>query len=160
MVLSVLKHVLEFFVNHGNLSIGQSVSFSIDQALDCGKLIDEHELWIVSMEVNSFEISSKKRIIEDWAASLVHLHVKDGAANLEKVLDNIIRVVSKGLQIGLNQQILLRFLKEGIKLFVLLFEIGIGIKEMKSLHNVDEVNFSSQVLSHEECVLVLLVEMS
>jgi hypothetical protein len=130
MVLSIFIHIFEFRVNHGNLSISQRIRFSIDQTFDGSKLIDEHKLWIISMEVDSFEISLEERIIKDWAALLINLHINDSTAYLEEILNYVIGVSSVGLQVRLNEQVLLRFLEEGIKLLIFLLKIGISIKEM------------------------------
>jgi hypothetical protein len=55
------------------LLIGKTVSFSVDQTLDAGKLININELLIVSVEVDGIEIGVEKLIIQEVLTSLVYL---------------------------------------------------------------------------------------
>jgi hypothetical protein len=120
--LPVIVHVSELVVDLLDLSIGQAVGLSVDQALDCGELVDQNKLWVISVVVDSIEIGLEELVIKVVAVSLVHSHVQDGAADLEKVLHDVLLIASVLLQIGLNQKVLLRLLQEGVELSVLFLE--------------------------------------
>lgn len=55
--ISVIEHVSELVVNHLDLLVSQSVSFSVDQTLDSSELVNENKLWVVSLIVDSIKIS-------------------------------------------------------------------------------------------------------
>ena len=137
--LSVVVHVSEFIVDLLDLRVGQAVRFSVNQTLDSRKLVNQDKLWVISVVVDSIEISLEELLIQEVAVSLVDRHVEDGTADLEKILHDVFLISSELFQIGLNQKILLGLLEECIKLLVLLFQILVGIEEVKSLHDVDEV---------------------
>ena len=137
--LSVVVHVSEFIMDLLDLRVGQAVRFSVNQTLDSRKLVNQDKLWVISVVVDSIEISLEELLIQEVAVSLVDRHVEDGTADLEKILHDVFLISSELFQIGLNQKILLGLLEECIKLLVLLFQILVGIEEVKSLHDVDEV---------------------
>jgi hypothetical protein len=121
------------------LRVGQAVRFSVNQTLDGCKLVNQDKLWVISVVVDSIEICLEELLIQEVAVSLVDRHVENGTADLEKILHDVFLVSSELFQIGFNQKILLGLLEECIKLLVLLFQVLVGIEEVKSLHDVDEV---------------------
>lgn len=55
--IPVIEHVSELIVNHFDLLVSQSISFSIDQTLNSSELVNENKLWVVSLIINSIKIS-------------------------------------------------------------------------------------------------------
>jgi hypothetical protein len=143
-----------------DLSIGQTISLSVDQTLDGGELVNQNKLWVISVIVDSIQISLEQLIVKVVAVSLVNGHIKDSAADLEQVLHDVILITFEVLQIGLNQKILLGLLQEGMELSILLLQGLVRVEEVESLDDVDEEGLSSQVLGHEKGILVLLMELS
>ena len=137
--ISVVEHVSELIVDHLDLLVGQSISFSIDQTLDSSKLVNENKLWVVSLIVDSIKISLQQLLVQHVGRSLAHRHVEDSTGDFEKVLNNVILICSSNLQVRLDQKVLLRLFQESIKLSVLLLEALVRIKEMKSLDNINEI---------------------
>lgn len=127
---SLVSHILEFKVDLSDLPIGKAVSWSVNQILDGGKLVDEDEIVVVSGVVDGIEIGVQKVLLEEVVSSLVDRQVKDGASDLEQVLRNIVMVSLELLEIRLNEDVLLGLVHEGVDLSSLL--VGdIAINEME-----------------------------
>lgn len=62
--IPVVIHVSELIMDLLDLFVGQSIRFSIDQALDGSKLVDENELWVVFVVVDSIEIGLEELLIQ------------------------------------------------------------------------------------------------
>ena len=63
--IPVIVHVSELVMDLFDLPISQSISFSVDQALDSCKLINESEFWIISLEVDSIKVSLQKLLVQN-----------------------------------------------------------------------------------------------
>ena len=63
--LPVIVHVSELIMDLLNLSIGQTIRFSVNQTLDGSELIDQNKLWVISMIVNSIKISLEELLVQD-----------------------------------------------------------------------------------------------
>jgi len=105
--LSIFSHVVEFLMNQFDLSICEAVGLSINKTLNCGELVNKNKLLVLSVEVDRIEISVKELVIQEIMASLLDLQIKDGAADFEKVLANVILFTLVCLQVRRNEQILL-----------------------------------------------------
>jgi len=55
--IPVIVHVSELIVDHLDLLVSQSISFSINQTLNSSELVNENKLWVVSLIVDSIKIS-------------------------------------------------------------------------------------------------------
>jgi len=99
-------------------------------------------------------------LVQDVGRSLAHRHVEDSTADFEKILDNVILITSRYLQVRLDQKVLLRLFQESIKLSVLLLKALVRIEEMKSFNNINKIRLTSQVLAHNKGILIFLVEFS
>jgi len=105
--LSIFSHVVEFLMNQFDLSICEAVGLSINKTLNCGELVNKNKLLVLSVEVDRIEISVKELVIQEIMASLLDLQIKDGAADFEKILANVILFTLVCLQVRRNEQILL-----------------------------------------------------
>lgn len=77
-------------MNQLDLSICEAVGLSVNKTLDCGKLINKNELWVLSIVVDSIEVCVEKFVIQEIVASLLNLQVEDSAADFEKIFANVI----------------------------------------------------------------------
>jgi len=87
---SIFSHIVEFLMDQFDLSICEAIGLSINKTLNSGQLINQNELWVVSIVVDRIKICEKELIIQVVLTSLLDLQVKDGAADFEKILANVI----------------------------------------------------------------------
>ena len=101
-------------------------------------MVNQDEFWIVSMVIDSIEISLQELIIQEVGTSLVDGHIKNCTAYLEKILHDVILVISVVFEVTLDEEVLLGLLQESVELSVLFLEGLVGVEEMKSLNDIDE----------------------
>ena len=90
------------------------------------------------MVIDSIEISLQELIIQEVGTSLVDGHIKNCTAYLEKILHDVILVISVVFEVTLDEEVLLGLLQESVELSVLFLEGLVGVEEMKSLNDIDE----------------------
>jgi len=59
--------------------LGHGETFPVDQAFDCGQLINENQVWIVSVEVDGIKICYQKLVVQVVGARLVDVQAENGA---------------------------------------------------------------------------------
>lgn len=156
---SLVSHVLELKVNLSDLLVGEAVSWSVDQILDGGELVDEDEIVVVSGVVDGVEVGVQKVLLKEVVSSLVDGQVEDGASDLEQVLGDVVVVTLELLEIGLDEDVLLGLLHERVDLSGLL--VGdIAVNEVELRQDIDEVDLTDHVFAEKENILILLMELS
>ena len=98
MVDSLLKHVCKFLMNHCNLPVGDAEGLSVDQALDCCKLVQQHEIDVLDIIVDCIKVADKKSVFKRVDASLHKTEVHDTTAHFEQVFNDVISY--SGLSLG------------------------------------------------------------
>lgn len=78
-----MSKVGEFFVNNFDLLLGERELLAINKALDDRKLVNQHKVGVVSVEVDRVKVGEEKLVVEVVLVPLVYLETADGAANLE-----------------------------------------------------------------------------
>ena len=78
-----MSKVGEFFVNNFDLLLGERELLAINKALDDRKLVNQHKVGVVSVEVDRVKVGEEKLVVEVVLVPLVNLETADGAANLE-----------------------------------------------------------------------------
>ena len=77
-------------MNESNLISSEAVRLSVDQGLDRGKLVNEGEVWIISLEVDGVQVGEEELVVEELTSGLVALNIQNCTQDLEKVLREVI----------------------------------------------------------------------
>jgi len=59
--------------------LGHCETFPVHQAFDRGQLINENQVWIVSVEVDGIKICNQKLVVQVVGAALVDVQAENGA---------------------------------------------------------------------------------
>lgn len=70
-------------MNNFDLLLGERELLAINKALDYRKLVNQHKVGVVSVEVDRVKVGEEKLVVEVVLVPLVNLETADGAANLE-----------------------------------------------------------------------------
>ena len=77
-----------------DLGVAQAVGFSIDQALQGIDLVHHNEVSVLVAEIDGTDVGSQEFVIELVMPTHFQFEVLDGAAELEEVLDDVLRLPS------------------------------------------------------------------
>ena len=104
---SVVGHILELALDELHLLVGHAETFPVDQAFDCSQLINENQVWVISMEVNGIKICDQKLVVQVVGTLLVDVQAENSTQYLEQVFGDVVQVLIVRFQVRLYQQVLL-----------------------------------------------------
>lgn len=92
-ILPILEEIQELLVNREHLVVIQTVWLPIDQALDCGQLLENEDVLVVLVQVDVRQVGVQQVLVQLSVDVRRLLQIHDGTQNFEKILGDFIRLL-------------------------------------------------------------------